>query len=62
MLPSLSQSILSAAGAFGSPGIVIISPVKTTIKPAPAERVTSRTVILKFSGLPNFVGSSEREY
>ena len=52
----------SAAGDFPSPGIVIISPVRATINPAPDERFTSFTVILKFSGLPSLVGSSESEY
>ena len=53
ILPSASTSILDAAGTFGSPGIVIMSPVSATTKPAPAERRTSRTVSVKPSGLPS---------
>ena len=60
--PSSSTSILYAAGCFGSPGIVIISPVRATINPAPADRRTSRTVSVKPFGLPSFCGSSDREY
>ena len=44
---------MRAAGAFGRPGIVRISPVYITTKPAPAERRASRTVILKFFGFPD---------
>ena len=55
IFPSVSTSMLYAAGCFERPGIVIISPVNATIKPAPAESLTSRTVIVKFSGLPSFV-------
>jgi len=54
-LPQLSQSILFAAGFFGSPGIVMMLPVSATTNPAPADSLSSRTVILKFSGLPSFV-------
>ena len=35
------MSIRSAAGDFDKPGIVMISPVNTTTKPAPAETFTS---------------------
>ena len=52
----------SAAGDLGRPGIVIISPVRTTIKPAPAETLRFLTVTLKLSGAPSFVGSSEKLY
>lgn len=52
----------SAAGDLGRPGIVRISPVRTTIKPAPAEIFTFLIVTVKFSGAPNFVGSSEKLY
>jgi hypothetical protein len=34
-------SIFSAAGSFGSPGIVIMSPVKATINPAPIDGFNS---------------------
>ena len=35
--PSLFTSILLAAGTFGRPGMVMIAPVSTTTKPAPAD-------------------------
>ena len=35
------MSILSAAGTFGRPGIVIISPQTMTINSAPADNLTS---------------------
>ena len=54
--------IFSAAGTFGSPGIVIISPVSTTTKPAPADSLTERTVTVKPSGAPTLVISSEKLY
>ena len=37
IFPFSSTSILSAAGFFGSPGIVMIAPVMATTNPAPAE-------------------------
>ena len=40
ILPVLSTSMRSAAGSFGSPGIVNTSPVSATMKPAPAETLT----------------------
>ncbi len=36
ILPSASMSMLSEAGFFGRPGIVMISPDSTTMNPAPA--------------------------
>ncbi len=41
--PLSFRNIRSADGDFGRPGIVMISPVMTTTKPAPAESRTSRT-------------------
>ena len=52
----------SAAGDLGSPGIVIISPVRTTTNPAPAEIFTFFIVTVKPLGAPSFVGSSEKDY
>ena len=52
--PFSSTSIRSAAGTFGSPGIVMISPVRTTANPAPAEIFTFFTVTVKPSGAPSF--------
>ena len=54
--------MFSAAGTFGRPGIVIISPVSATIKPAPAETLTFLTFTVKFSGAPNNAGLSEKLY
>lgn len=62
MFPSGEISILQAAGALGRPGMVIISPVSTTINPAPADTLASLTVIENPVGRPSFVGSSDREY
>ena len=50
--PSPSTSMLSAAGTFGKPGMVMISPQMTTTNSAPAERRTSRTGIVKSFGAP----------
>ena len=47
MRPALSTSIRSALGTRGSPGIVRMSPVIGTRKPAPAEIRTSPTVTVK---------------
>ena len=52
----------SAAGFAASPGIVMIDPVFTTTNPAPADGVTSRTVIRKPRGRPSSAGLSENEY
>ena len=51
-----------AAGTFGKPGIIIISPAYATTNPAPLDRRKSLIVILKPSGRPNKVGSSDKEY
>ena len=42
--------------------MVRISPVRATRKPAPAETFRFRTVMLKSSGAPSFVGSSLKLY
>ena len=42
--------------------MVMISPVRATRKPAPAETLTLRTVTVKPFGAPSFVGSSEKDY
>ena len=62
MFPFSSMSMPSAAGIFGRPGIVIILPVIATMKPAPAFRIISLTVILNGSSHCRFFGSSENEY
>ena len=60
--PSASRSMASAAGTLGSPGMVMISPVRQTMKPAPAETLTSRISTSKPVGRPRRVGSVENEY
>ena len=52
----------SAAGDLGRPGIVRMSPVSTTMKPAPADTFTFLMVTVKPSGAPSLVGSSEKDY
>ena len=44
--------MLLALGTLGKPGIVIIWPVTTTIKPAPADSLTSLTGTVKPVGAP----------
>ena len=44
--PSGPTSIASAAGTFGRPGIVMISPQIATTNSAPAESRTSRTLMM----------------
>ncbi|WP_446652797.1 hypothetical protein [Bartonella quintana] len=48
-------------GKFGKPSMIAISPQMITIKPALAERQTSRTRISKSTGTPYYLGSEERE-
>ena len=62
IFPSSVTSILTAAGTFGSPGMVIISPESATTNPAPALTLTLRMVSVKPSGAPSFCGSSEKDY
>jgi hypothetical protein len=54
--------MLSDAGFFGRPGIVMISPDNTTMNPAPAFRYTSRTLNTWPVGGPCSCGSVENEY
>ena len=58
MTPFSSTSIRSAAGTFGRPGIVMMSPVSATMKPAPAETWTVRSATVKFSGAPGCAAAS----
>ena len=51
-----------ALGTFGSPGIVIIAPVTTTINPAPAESLTSLTGTVNPVGAPLRAGLVEKLY
>ena len=62
MEPSGWMAMRSAAGTFGRPGIVMISPHCATMKPAPAAGCTSLTVMRKPRGRPSFVASSDSEY
>ena len=56
-----STSISSAAGFLGNPGMVIISPVKTMIYPAPEANLTPLSGTPKFVGLPLRLGSVDKE-
>ena len=56
------MSIFSAEGALGSPGMVMMSPVSTTQKPAPAESLMSRTGTTNLVGVPSAAGSVLKEY
>ena len=62
MTPRSSTSMRSAAGTLGRPGMVMMSPVRATMKPAPAEILRLRTVTVKPVGAPSLVGSSVKEY
>ena len=53
--------MFSAAGVFGRPGIVITSPVRATIKPAPEDNLTSLIGTSNPVGLPFNFGSVYRE-
>ena len=61
MTPSGVTSTLSALGRRGSPGMVVMSPVMATRKPAPAEMRISLTVILNPRGRFSRAGSSDSE-
>lgn len=50
------------AGSLLNPGIVIILPRYTTMKPAPLHTFISLIVIMLSFGYPNFLGSSLIEY
>ena len=52
----------SAAGVFGRPGIVIMSPQIATTNSAPADSRSSRTGTSWPSGAPLRVGSVEKLY
>ena len=54
--------MFKAAGRFGSPGMVITSPVRATTKPAPVLGTNSRMVMSKPEGAPRRLGSSEKLY
>ena len=45
--------MFSAAGTFGRPGMVMMSPVRATTNPAPADTFTLRTVMVKPLGAPS---------
>jgi hypothetical protein len=59
--PLSSSSILSAAGRFGSPGMVRMSPMWAMLKPAPDAAVTFLTDALNFAGRPSLCSSSESD-
>src|SRR5574343_935019 len=55
------MSIRSAAGAFGKPGMVIMSPAMATMKPAPLAKRTSLISTLCPVGAPLALGLVENE-
>ena len=59
ILPVASTSIRSAAGTLGRPGMVMISPVRATRNPAPADTLILRTVTVKPVGAPQLVPESD---
>ena len=59
---AVDDANLSAAGTRGNPGMVRMSPISTTTKPAPARRRTSRILGTWPLGAPMREGSSENEY
>ena len=60
--PSSETSIRSAAGLFGIPGMVMMSPQRATTNPAPALIERSVTVRGKPFGRPKSLGLSYSEY
>src|SRR5690606_28699645 len=60
--PASLRKICSEEGTLGSPGMVMISPVITTMNPAPAESLTSRIGTVWPVGAPRRFGSVEKEY
>jgi len=50
------MSILTAAGRFGNPGILIILPEIATKNPAPADGIRSLILIVNPLGRPSSVG------
>ena len=62
MLPSGFTAMRSAAGSFGNPGMVMMSPHCATTNPAPAAGYTSFTVMRNPVGRPSSVASSLSEY
>ena len=54
--------MLLAAGSFGKPGIVIMSPLSATMNPAPIDGFNSRIVTVNPDGLANSFGLSDNEY
>ena len=62
MTPFSSTSIFSAAGTLGRPGMVMMSPVRATMKPAPADTFRLRTLMVKPRGAPSRAASWEKDY
>ena len=54
--------MFTAAGTFGSPGILMISPLIATRKPAPVLGIKSLIVTVNPLGLPSNEASSYNEY
>ncbi len=62
MRPLSSISMRVAAGSFGRPGIVMMSPQIITMNSAPAASLISRMLTTWFDGAPRSCGSVENEY
>src|SRR5918992_423859 len=60
--PCSLRRMLLAEGTLGKPGMVMISPVITTINSAPAASLTSRIGTTWPVGAPRKLGSVENEY
>ena len=54
IFPVSSTAMGAAAGPIGRPGMVMMSPVSATTKPAPADTFALRTVMRKPRGAPSF--------
>lgn len=55
------MSIFSAAGTFGRPGMVMISPAIATMKPAPLANLTSLISTVCPDGAPLIYASVEND-
>src|ERR1039458_702458 len=59
--PDGSTLMRAAAGTFGRPGMVMILPQMTTTNPAPADILSSLTLMRNPLGRPRRSGSSDRD-
>src|ERR1035441_2808567 len=59
--PDGSTLMRAAAGTFGRPGMVMILPQMTTTNPAPADILSSLTLMRNPLGRPRRAGSSDKD-